>query len=81
MMVHCCASQWPSMPATPTKAFAMAEELADQLGLPLVVVDPDRIWKPIWGELYRSTGPRAGGSIVIAPGIWRNVTVGRTNST
>ena len=66
---------------TPTKAFAMAEELADQLGLPLVVVDPDGIWNPIWGELYRSTGPRAGGSIVIAPGIWRNVTVGRTNST
>ena len=65
---------------TPTKAFAMAEELADQLGLPLVVIDPDGIWNPIWGELYRSTGPRAGGSIVIAPGIWRNVTAGRTSS-
>ena len=46
---------------TPTKAFAMAEELADQLGLPLVVVDPNGIWNPVWGELYRSTGPRAGG--------------------
>ena len=45
---------------TPTKAFAMAEELADQLGLPLVVVDPNGIWNPVWGELYRSTGPRAG---------------------
>jgi len=66
---------------TPTKAFAMAEELADQLGLPLVVVDPDGIWNPIWGELYRSTGPRAGGSIVIAPSIWRNVAVERTNIT
>jgi hypothetical protein len=66
---------------TPTKAFAMAEEMADQLGLPLVVVDPDGIWKPIWGELYRSTGPRLGGAIVIAPRIWRNVTVGRANST
>jgi len=42
---------------TPTKAFAMAEELADQLGLPLVVVDPNGIWNPVWGELYRSTGP------------------------
>jgi hypothetical protein len=31
-------------------------------------------------QLYRSTGPRAGGAIVIAPGIWRNVTVGRANS-
>ncbi|MET0710433.1 MAG: hypothetical protein ABWY82_26860 [Tardiphaga sp.] len=46
---------------TPTKAFAMAEELADRLGLPLVVVDPNGIWNPVWGELYRSTGPRAGG--------------------
>jgi hypothetical protein len=46
---------------TPTKAFAMAEELADQLGRPLVVIDPDGIWNPVWGELYRSTGPRAGG--------------------
>jgi len=42
---------------TPTKAFAMAEKLADQTGLPLVVVDPNSIWNPIWGELYRSTGP------------------------
>ena len=50
---------------TPTKAFAMAEELADQLGLPLVVVDPDGIWNRVWGELYRSTGPRAGGAIEI----------------
>jgi hypothetical protein len=65
---------------TPTKAFAMAEELADQLGLRLVVVDPDGIWNPIWGELYRSTGPRVGAAIVIAPGIWRNVTVGKANS-
>jgi hypothetical protein len=39
---------------TPTKAFAMAEELADHLGLPLVVVDPNGIWNPVWGELYRS---------------------------
>jgi hypothetical protein len=38
---------------TPTKAFAMAEELADHLGLPLVVVDPNGIWNPVWGELYR----------------------------
>jgi hypothetical protein len=31
-----------------------AEELADHLGLPLVVVDPNGIWNPAWGELYRS---------------------------
>ena len=46
---------------TPTKAFAMAEKLADHTGLPLVVVDPNGIWNPVWGELYRSTGSRAGG--------------------
>ena len=46
---------------TPTKAFAMAEKLADQLGLPIVVVDPNGIWNPVWGELYRSIGPHAGG--------------------
>ena len=42
---------------TPTKAFAMAEKLADHTGLPLVVIDPNGIWNPVWGELYRSTGP------------------------
>jgi len=47
---------------TPTKAFAMAEKLADHTGLPLVVVDPNGIWNPVWGELYRSTGPRVGGA-------------------
>ena len=54
---------------TPTKAFAMAEELADHLELPLVVVDPNGIWNPVWGELYRSTGLRAGGVSEITPGI------------
>ena len=65
---------------TPTKAFAMAEELADHLGLPLVVVDPDGVWNPVWGELYRSTGPRADDVTEISPGIWRDVTVGRANN-
>ena len=59
---------------TPTKAFAVAEKLADHTGLPLVVVDPNGIWNPVWGELYRSTGPRAGGVNEITPGI-RCVTV------
>ena len=66
---------------TPTKAFAMAEKLADHLGLPLVVVDPNGIWNPVWGELYHSTGPRADGVNEITPGIRRAVTVGRANST
>jgi hypothetical protein len=48
---------------TPTKAFATAEKLADHLGLPLVVVDPNGIWNPVWGQLYRCTGLRAGGMI------------------
>ena len=59
---------------TPTKAFAMAEELADQLGLPLVVIDPNGIWNPVWGELYRSTGPRAG-DVNERPG-WKPTAVG-----
>ena len=62
---------------TPTKAFAMAEKLADHTGLPLVVVDPNGIWNPVWGELYRSTGSRAGGVNEITPGIRRDVTGGR----
>ena len=61
---------------TPTKAFAIAEKLADHTGLPLVVVDPNGIWNPVWGELYRSTG----GVNEITPGIRRDVTVGRANS-
>ena len=66
---------------TPTKAFAMAEKLADHTGLPLVVVDPNGIWNPVWGELYRSSGSRAGGVNEIIPGIQRDVTGGRANST
>jgi hypothetical protein len=54
---------------TPTKAFALAEELADYMGLPLVVVDPNGIWNPVWGELYRTTGPRDGSVNEITPGI------------
>jgi hypothetical protein len=54
---------------TPTKAFAIAEELADHLGLPLVVVDPNAIWNPVWGELYRTTGARARDVNEITPGI------------
>jgi hypothetical protein len=66
---------------TPTKAFAMAEKLADHTGLPLVVVDPNGIWNPVWGELYRSTESRANGVNEITPGIRRDVTGGRANST
>lgn len=58
---------------TPTKAFAMAEELADHLGLPLVVIDPNGIWNPAWGELYRSTDARACDVNDITPGIRRDV--------
>jgi hypothetical protein len=65
---------------TPTKAFAMAEELADRLGLPLVVVDPNGIWNPVWGELYRSTGRRADAVNEITSGIQRDVKVGSLNA-
>jgi hypothetical protein len=66
---------------TPTKAFAMAEKLADHTGLRLVVVDPNGIWNPVWGELYRSTGSRANGVNEIIPGIRRDVTGERASST
>jgi hypothetical protein len=34
-----------------------------------------------WGELYRSTGPRADGVTEIATGIWGDVAVGKANSS
>jgi hypothetical protein len=39
----------------PKDALSGAVKLANQLKLPIVVVDPDRVWKKEWGELYRWT--------------------------
>ena len=40
-------------PMPPKDALAGAVRLANQLKLAIVVVDPDGVWKPEWGELCR----------------------------
>jgi hypothetical protein len=40
-------------PMPPKDALSGAVRLANQLKLAIVVVDPDGVWKPEWGELYR----------------------------
>jgi hypothetical protein len=34
-------------------AFRCAIKLANELRLPVVVLDPDGVWSPEWGELFR----------------------------
>ena len=40
-------------PMPPNDALSGAVRLANQLKIPIVVLDPDGVWKPEWGELYR----------------------------
>ena len=35
------------------EAFRSAIRLANDIKAPIVVVDPDRVWKEEWGDLYR----------------------------
>jgi hypothetical protein len=35
-------------------AFRGAVKLANDLKLPIVVIDPDNVWQKEWGELYRA---------------------------
>jgi hypothetical protein len=42
-----------SEPVPPKDGLSGAVRLANQLKLAIVVVDPDGVWKPEWGELYR----------------------------
>jgi len=59
--VHCPATALPgklpqdmtSEDMPPADALAGAVQLANQVKLAIVVMDPDGIWKPAWGELYR----------------------------
>lgn len=58
--VHCPASahaglqkDMTSESMAPTDALSGAVKLANELKLAIVVVDPDRVWKREWGELYR----------------------------
>jgi hypothetical protein len=43
-------------PMPPNDALSGAVRLANQLKIPIVVIDPDGVWKKEWGELYRDDG-------------------------
>jgi hypothetical protein len=43
-------------PMPPKDALSGAVRLANQLKIAIVVQDPDGVWKPEWGELYRDEG-------------------------
>lgn len=40
-------------PMAPKDAVSGAVRLANELKLAIVVLDPDGVWKPEWGTLYR----------------------------
>ncbi len=42
-------------PMPPKDALSGAVRLANKWKLPIVVLDPDRVWKPQWGYLYRES--------------------------
>ena len=42
-----------SGPLAPKEAFRSAIKLANDLKVPIVVVDPDGVWDKQWGALYR----------------------------
>jgi len=44
----------------PKDALSGAVRLANQVKLAIVVLDPDGVWKPEWGELYRSQDDEEG---------------------
>jgi hypothetical protein len=47
------ASDRVTEPMAPKEALSGAVKLANQLKIAIVVQDPDGVWKPEWGELYR----------------------------
>ena len=58
--VFCPKSAHPSLisdraseSAPPPDALSAAVKLANELKLPIVIVDKDGIWKEAWGELFR----------------------------
>ena len=40
----------------PKDALSSAVKLANEAKAPIVVIDPDSVWKKEWGELYRDDG-------------------------
>ena len=54
---HASLSEDRTSEAMPPKdALSGAVKLANQLKLAIVVLDPDKVWKEAWGELYRWPG-------------------------
>jgi len=60
--VHCPATAFPPEAGATDmdsgelpilEALSGAIKLANEIKLALVVVDPDGLWRPQWGELYR----------------------------
>jgi hypothetical protein len=47
-------------PLPPKDALSGAVRLANDLKLPIVIHDPDGVWKKEWGELYRVDDDGAG---------------------
>jgi hypothetical protein len=45
-----------SASAAPKDALSSAVKFANEMKLPIVVIDPDNVWKKEWGELYRWSG-------------------------
>lgn len=42
-------------PRTPAmKALAGAIDLANKRGMEIVIIDPEGLWQPQWGEVYRA---------------------------
>lgn len=46
-------------PMAPKDALSGAVRLANKWQLAIVVLDPDGVWKPEWGELYREEDSEA----------------------
>lgn len=46
-----------SDPLPARDSFRSAVRLANEVKLAIVVLDPDGIWNPEWGDLYSSTEP------------------------
>jgi hypothetical protein len=38
------------------ESFRSAIKLANEMKVALVVMDPDAVWNPLWGDLYRDAG-------------------------
>jgi len=51
---------WKSEKLAPKDALSNAVKFANKLKVAIVIYDPDAIWKPEWGDLYREADDDAG---------------------